>query len=97
MGFSEPYCPGEAELTFLQRVASEVSIAVDGHLTRRDLAKERDRIRVLFEITNSVISKLPLDERFRAVSRSAVWLCAKASSRSSVGMEIEKEWSVRPP
>ena len=41
---------------------------MDGYLTRRDLAKERDRIRVLFEITNSVISKLPLDELFPAVS-----------------------------
>jgi len=111
-GFAEPYSPSETALTFLQRVASEVSIAVDGYLTRRELAQERDRMRVLFEITNSVISKLPMEDLFPAVSeqlsRAVVhdfaWISLLDNEtgelnitalHSPVGMELEKEESVR--
>jgi formate hydrogenlyase transcriptional activator len=67
-GFAEPFHPADSALTFLQRVASEVSLAIDGYLTRRALAQERDRIRVLFDITNSLVSRLPMQELFAAIS-----------------------------
>jgi formate hydrogenlyase transcriptional activator len=67
-GFSAPFQPDGEALAFLQRVASEVAVSVDGYLTRQALLRERDRMRVLFEITNALVSKLPIDELFSAIS-----------------------------
>ena len=67
-GFAAPYQPDEEGLAFLQRVASEVAVSVDGYLTRQALLRERDRMRVLFDITNALVSKLPMDDLFSAIS-----------------------------
>ncbi|MCZ2075413.1 MAG: sigma 54-interacting transcriptional regulator [Bryobacterales bacterium] len=67
-GFTAPFQPDEGAVAFLQRVASEVAVSVEGYLTRHALLHERDRIRVLFEITNALVSKLPLEELFSAIS-----------------------------
>jgi formate hydrogenlyase transcriptional activator len=67
-GFTAPFQPDEEALRFLSRVASEFAVAVDGYLTRQALLHERDRMRVLFEITNALVSKLPMEELFAAVS-----------------------------
>lgn len=62
------YRPSEQELAFLQRVAAELAVTVNEYLTRRQLACERDRLRVLHEITNALVSKLSPDELFAAIS-----------------------------
>jgi formate hydrogenlyase transcriptional activator len=67
-GFAAPFRPDEEGLAFLQRVASEVAVSVDGYLTRQALLRERDRMRVLFDITNALVSKLPMDDLFSAIS-----------------------------
>jgi formate hydrogenlyase transcriptional activator len=67
-GFHEPYRPDEEALGFLERVASEFAVAVDGYLARQALLHERDRMRVLFEITTALVSKLPMEELFSAIS-----------------------------
>ena len=67
-GFTAPFRPDDEALAFLQRVASEVAVSVDGYLTRQALLRERDRMRALFEITNALVSKLPMDELFSAIS-----------------------------
>jgi formate hydrogenlyase transcriptional activator len=67
-GFEQPYRSDEAALRFLQRVASEFAVTVDGYLTRNALSQERDRMRVLFEITTAIVSKLPMDELLSAIS-----------------------------
>jgi formate hydrogenlyase transcriptional activator len=67
-GFAAPFQPDEEGLAFLQRVASEVAVSVDGYLTRQALLRERDRMRVLFDITNALVSKLPMDDLFSAIS-----------------------------
>jgi formate hydrogenlyase transcriptional activator len=67
-GFNQPFQPDAGELGFLQRVASEVAVSVDGYLTRQALEVERDRMKVLFEITNALISKLPMEKLFPAIS-----------------------------
>jgi len=67
-GFREPYRPDAEALGFLERVASEFAVAVDGYLTRQALLHERDRMRVLFEITTALVSKLPMEELFSAIS-----------------------------
>jgi formate hydrogenlyase transcriptional activator len=62
------YEPVESEMAFLQRVAAELAVIMKVHLTRRELALEHDRLRVLNEITNALISKLSPDELFAAIS-----------------------------
>jgi formate hydrogenlyase transcriptional activator len=68
-GFSSvaPYEPGPAEMEFLERVAAEFAIAVEGFLARQAAVRERDRLRTLFDITNALVSKLAPDELFSAI------------------------------
>ncbi|MGJ5818628.1 sigma 54-interacting transcriptional regulator [Paludibaculum fermentans] len=67
-GFGTPFQPDQRALQFFQRVAAELAVSVEGYLTRQALLHERDRMRVLFEITNSLVSKLPMEELFSAIS-----------------------------
>ena len=53
----------ESEIAFLQQVARQVAVAVDNALNfesaqayQRQLARERDRLRVLLEVNNAVVS-----------------------------------------
>jgi len=71
-GSREPAEPDAGELAFLERVASEFAVTVDAHLTRQELLRERDRLRVLFDITNTLVSKLPPDELFATIARQLV-------------------------
>jgi formate hydrogenlyase transcriptional activator len=65
----------KSEITFLQQVARQVAIAVDNVLheesarqAQQQLARERDRVRLLLEVNNAVVSHLNLDDLFHAVS-----------------------------
>src|SRR5579863_1733789 len=68
-GFSSvaPYEPSPAEMEFLERVATEFAVAVEGFLARQAAVRERDRLRALFDITNALVSKLAPDELFSAI------------------------------
>jgi formate hydrogenlyase transcriptional activator len=68
-GYSPP------EVAFAQMVADQVAVAVDNALhseeaqaLQQQLARERDRLQLLLEVTNSVISNLELRDVLRAVS-----------------------------
>jgi formate hydrogenlyase transcriptional activator len=67
-GFNARYRPDDEALAFLQRVASEVAVSVDGCLTKHALQQGRDRLQVVFEITNALVSKLPIEELLPAIS-----------------------------
>jgi formate hydrogenlyase transcriptional activator len=67
-GFSAEVKPDDAMLVFLGRVASELAVSVDAFLTRKALVQERDRLRVLSEISEALVSKLPMDELLSAIS-----------------------------
>jgi formate hydrogenlyase transcriptional activator len=65
----------EAEITFMQQVASQVAVAVDNVLhaasaqsAQHQLKHERDRASLLLEINNAVVSHLDLRELLRVVS-----------------------------
>src|SRR5262245_32888924 len=67
----------EAEVSFMQQVAKQVAVAVDNVLhdesaqaAQRQLTRERDRMRLLLEVNNAVVSHLSLDDLFPAVSAS---------------------------
>jgi formate hydrogenlyase transcriptional activator len=59
--------PGPAEMEFLERVATEFAVAVEGFLARQAAVRERDRLRTLFDITNALVSKLGTNELFSAI------------------------------
>jgi formate hydrogenlyase transcriptional activator len=67
----------EADLEFLGRVAAQVALAVDNALNfqraqsyQEQVSRERDRLRVLLEVTNTVVSNLDLRALLQAIAAS---------------------------
>jgi formate hydrogenlyase transcriptional activator len=67
----------DLEIGFMQEVAKQVAVAVDNVLheesarsARLELARERDRFRLLLEVNNAVVSHLDMDAVFASVSAS---------------------------
>ena len=65
----------ETDIAFMQQVAAQVAVAVDNVLNaesarsaQRQLEHERDRVRLLLEVNNAVVSHLDLRDVFAAVS-----------------------------
>lgn len=65
----------EEEVHFMEQVAKQVAVAVDNVLhdeiaqaAQRQLTLERDRMRLLLEVNNAVVTHLNLDDLFTAVS-----------------------------
>jgi len=67
-GSSQLVEQSDEELAFLERVASEFAVTVESYLTRQELKQERDRLQVLFDITNTLVSKLEWDDLLAAIS-----------------------------
>jgi formate hydrogenlyase transcriptional activator len=67
-GGRKVYEPAAAELSFLERVASEFAVTVDSFLMQQTIVRERDRLQVLFDITNALVSKLSREDLFAAIS-----------------------------
>src|SRR5262249_28043750 len=69
-GFSSKtlFNPSPAEVAFLERVANEFAVSVESFLAKQDAIRERDRLRMLFDITDALSSKLDRDELFSAIS-----------------------------
>jgi formate hydrogenlyase transcriptional activator len=64
----------EAEVHFMQRVASQVAVAADNALNletaqayQQQLARERDRLQVLLEINNVLVTTRGMPELFRGI------------------------------
>jgi formate hydrogenlyase transcriptional activator len=77
VGRGTPHHYSESEVAFIQQVARQVAVAVDNALNferaqayQRQLAQERDRLRVLLEVNNAVVSKLDLRALLNAISAS---------------------------
>ena len=66
---------GETDLEFLQQVGKQVAVAVDNVLNfagaeaaQQSLARERDRLSLVLEINNAIVSHLELTELLKAIS-----------------------------
>ena len=68
LGFLNPFDADRGELEFIHRVASEFAVTIDSHITRQRYLRERDRLQLLFDLTNALVSKLSPDELFSAIS-----------------------------
>jgi formate hydrogenlyase transcriptional activator len=80
------------DMELMNSVASHVAVALESALAidsaeryQRDLVRERDRLRLLLEINNQVVSKLDIDELFRSAS---------ASMRASFGSDFTGFWVI---
>jgi len=76
-GSLQQHAWGEGDQEFLQQVANLVAVAVDNArnieqalAAQRQFAHERDRLRLLLEINNAVVSHLDLKELVKTVSAS---------------------------
>ena len=76
-GRGTPHHYAEVEIAFIRQVARQVAVAVDNALNleraqayQRQLAQERDRLRVLLEVNNAIVSKLDLRSLLNAISAS---------------------------
>jgi formate hydrogenlyase transcriptional activator len=74
MGFGRMVPDAVLELPFMQRVASQVAVAVDNALNvessqayQKQLAQERDRLRVLLDLNNVLVTSRELPELFRGI------------------------------
>jgi len=68
--------PLESQLDFMRQVSAQVAVAVDNALNfenaekyQRQLARERDRLQVLLEITNALVSELDIRELFPSITQ----------------------------
>ncbi|MEP6635114.1 MAG: sigma 54-interacting transcriptional regulator [Acidobacteriota bacterium] len=71
MGFSsvQKRAYGDTDLTFLLQVGKQVAVAVDNVLHDQDLTRDRDRLRLLLEVSESISVYRDLNELFYDLSR----------------------------
>jgi formate hydrogenlyase transcriptional activator len=76
LGFGRyvPQGVADAELEFMKRVAAQVAVAVDNAINfeaaqayQKQLARERDRLKVLLEINNLLISTRDITDLFKGI------------------------------
>jgi len=74
-GYARPHNYSEADVEFLGQVARQIAVAVDNVLAHKEacelqaaLAEERDRLRLLLDLNNTLAPNLDLRELLRAVS-----------------------------
>jgi formate hydrogenlyase transcriptional activator len=60
----------EADVEFLLQVGKQIALAVDNILHYQDLTHDRDRLRLLLDVNNSVVSALELRELFGVIVTS---------------------------
>ena len=66
--YREPRSPGDADLQVIENASHIAGIAIERHLNEESLRLERDRLRLLLEITNSMTSKLNLPRLVETLS-----------------------------
>jgi formate hydrogenlyase transcriptional activator len=62
--------PDRSELELIENASHIAGVAIEGHIKEQELQRERDRLRLLLQITNSVASKLDLRGLVEVLSKS---------------------------
>ncbi|HJY89879.1 MAG TPA: GAF domain-containing protein, partial [Candidatus Acidoferrum sp.] len=66
--YREARAPGASDLLLIEEASHITGIAIERHMNEQALQRERDRLRLLLEITNSMTSKLDLRRLVEALS-----------------------------
>jgi formate hydrogenlyase transcriptional activator len=65
-----PYAYSDEEIRFLSQAVNQIALALDDALNFQASRRAQDRLELLLDLTNSVVSNLDLRDVLRAVSRS---------------------------
>ena len=68
INYREPRRPSANELQLIENASHITGIAIERHMNEQALQRERDRLRLLLEITSSVTSRLDLRQMVGALS-----------------------------
>ena len=68
INYREPRRPNANELRLIENASHITGIAIERHMNEQALQRERDRLRLLLEITSSVTSRLDLRQMVEALS-----------------------------
>jgi formate hydrogenlyase transcriptional activator len=68
IGSQQPNAYSQEEIEFLSLVADEVALAIDDAYHLEALRQEKDRLRMLLDVSNAVTSNLELPDLLRAIS-----------------------------
>lgn len=70
INYREPRSPSAIDLQLIEDASHITGIAIERHMNEQALQRERDRLRLLLEITNSVTSRLNLRGLVEVLSKS---------------------------
>jgi formate hydrogenlyase transcriptional activator len=68
INYREPRSPSANDLQLIENASHITGIAIERHMNEQALKRERDRLRLLLEITSSVTSRLDLRQMVEALS-----------------------------
>ncbi len=68
LNYREPRSPSSKDLQLIENASHITGIAIERHMNEQALQRERDRLRLLLEITSSVTSRLDLRQMVEALS-----------------------------
>jgi formate hydrogenlyase transcriptional activator len=68
VNYREQRSPGANDLQLIENASHITGIAIERHMNEEELRRERDRLRLLLEITNSMTSRLDLRRLVEALS-----------------------------
>ena len=68
INYREPRSPSAKDLQLIEDASHITGIAIERHMNEQALQRERDRLRLLLEITSSVTSRLDLRQMVQALS-----------------------------
>jgi formate hydrogenlyase transcriptional activator len=68
INYREPRSPGANDLQLIENASYITGIAIERHMKEQALQRERDRLRLLLEITNGVTSRLDLRQVVETLS-----------------------------
>lgn len=108
IGSGEPEAYGAHDLDFMQAVAHFVTVAVEKALKTQQVERERDRLRLLLGLSNTLVSNHSLEELFPAIASalraviahditSLMLYDAKKSSLRIVGLDYPETVSFKSP
>ena len=72
INYREPRSPSANDLQLIENARHITGIAIERHMNEQALQRERDRLRLLLEITSSVTSRLDLRQIVEALSTRCV-------------------------
>ena len=74
INYREPRRPNANELRLIENASHITGIAIERHMNEQALQRERDRLRLLLDITNSVTSRLDFRQVVEALDRKSTRL-----------------------